>query len=762
MFWMAPRLTVPAPTFDSTGSRARNVGAGGPGGSGGVNYSLPAQRIDTTVSDFAEVAGKISQIAEQINFERDAVKAVGVENKAVVAGQERMNALNPLDADYQDKVKAIWADVTRSAKEEGGITNSRVADDLSKRMDRHSATAEMSALTLRKAAVNDEGVRTFNNGAEATYAKIRQDPGNSQLYIDEFKADAARLQVGIDPTKLGPLNDKFQEGAAVARTMGYAERGNFGAARQSRDDSRAILSNGAYLTLSNQIDAKENKARADGDRWRSDQLAGVLVDINDKANEKKPWVGDERARLDDMQKRGILGPKEYYSAVSALNQAEHKQRIEQSKNNIALNEWQTGSTSSQENLDRAYRIMMPNAVPVATIASQGSPEDWNKAMNTTLAMSDRTKYIPSDAKNFLENADSNTNPNDAKNVSRAAELADQMEVVAPRAHAGVSLSSTGTLSFVRSEAKRLMNAGVPKEEAYTQAAQTQLNKGPLTIQQENDRLDATKKELNKMDMTAKVKEIFDPGLFSSSPVVAAELGEAYRRIREDATRHTGDSAVADRVAKEEMQRIYGPTGVGGARISTPAAPAAGTSFDGGTPIAPNDAKNPGPSGSVSKRITMYPPERYKADKAKFLTDDQYSMVVQLDLEKQLKDRGITAAPSKDASGLPPIRLEATDQTAADVRSGQLPRYQVQVLRGDRYEAIPGMPLYRVPTDKELEAMPAWQQYTQARVNNDAEIRKQYEIEQKEISDRRERNTAPTGRPSQMPQPLAEPSRKRKQ
>ena len=162
---------------------------------------------------------------------------------------------------YQKQVKDLWDGAKKRAME-SGITNAAVLDDLSKRMDRHGAAMQIAAIGQTKDAVSKQAVLTYKDAVDAQNAKIRNDPANANLYVDEFKADAERLKVGMDPVAFEQVSRGAADEFAKNQVIGYAEKGNFSAAKNALKAQAPHLKTEVVTGLSNYIDGKESKARS--------------------------------------------------------------------------------------------------------------------------------------------------------------------------------------------------------------------------------------------------------------------------------------------------------------------------------------------------------------------------------------------------------------------------------------------------------------------------------------------------------------------
>ena len=682
---MAPRrnaLPAPGGLFESTGNRARQAAAGNPGVAG-FN--------DRGASDFAAGLSALSGIVEGIQLQRDSVKGVGVETEATVQAQKDTAALNPLDKGYQEQVKAVW-DNAKKRVMEAGITNSAVLDDLSKRMDRHGAAMQIHAIGETKSAVNKQAIITYKDATDAISAKIRNDPANANLYMGEFQADAARLKVGMDPVAFEQVSRGAFDTFAKAQVYGYAEKGNFGAARNALKAQAEHLDINAATGMSQYIDGRESKARADGERAQTANVANYLVSVNDKAHGIKPWEGNEREVLDSMKERGAISPAGWATAVSTLNSAQDKYRVETAKNDAAITAAKNGTFENQKQFDR-YQSIMTGGLPVGALASQAPQKDWDTVSNFIKTQAAQHGYVSGETGDMLRNADSTTDKSKAGFVGRVAALADDLEQNG-QVPQGVTFRETGTLAAVRAEAQRLREEGVPKVEAFAKAAESVMTKGPVTIQQEKDRVFVAKATLNskEFDLPGKVKGAFaSTGWFEANPAMGASLQATYRRLYEENAKRTDDPQQIEAMTKAAITRQYGPTAVGGV-----------------------------------KEIVQYPVERElaKVTGAQFLTDDQKTAIVQREVLGILTERGLKPREAPDRPGQPPFKLVPSDRTVEDIRSGRpASGYHILLQNGDTYYDT-GL-RYRVPNVNELKTNDTYTIYESERTAKQLKERQQY-------------------------------------
>lgn len=718
---MAPRrngLPAPGGLFESTGNRARQAGAGNPGVSG-FN--------DRGVTDFAAGINVLNQAVADIQLQRDSVKAVELETKATVDMSAEMAKLNPLDPDYQTQVKTVTDEAKRRVME-GGITSAAVLDDLSKRMDRHGAAMQIAAVGQTKDAVNKKAVLTYKDAVDAQNAKIRNDPANANLYVDEFKADAERIKVGMDPVVFEQVSRGAADEFAKNQVIGYAEKGNFGAAKNALKAQAPHLKTEVVTGLSNYIDGKESKARADGDRARTANTATLMLDIEDQFSGRKPIDPNMRERLDDMKNKGQISPEHHLLAVKTWNNENQKYQVDAQKNAKAAEELTTGTLSSQENADRAFANQYGN-IPFGRIAMEGTPEQRAAGLLLATTMASGSGYLPSQMKNLISNADSITNPKQAAAVSYAAEAMDELEAKAPGKLAGVTLTDTGVVNRTRSEAKRLIADGVPKQEAYTMAAQSQMPKDKMTLQQETDNLSKADDLLKKINPSQQalgaVTTFAQRNIpFVATPEVTATMSAEWTRVFKDGMKATnGDETRAKALADKKIADTFGQTlvGVTDARQFTPSvSPGATTAGPYAATYAGAGTTSEGMVGQGKVSVQKHPPEKYMPFPN--LSNEQKAKVIMAELDAFNKKLGIAPSPDKDLPGAPVVRLLADAQTEADIRAGRPPSYQYHILKGALYEPIPtanGPARYRVPSNPDqLKDNPAYLAAETARLTAD--------------------------------------------
>lgn len=794
---------LPGTEFESTGNRARSVAAGSPG-SPGLNRS-----IATDIGAGALVA---LDALQKINAERDAVTSVKAESAYVIEREKKMAELDPMAADYSERVKQIWGD-SKDVIAAAGLTTPAAQADLERRLARHGASAELIGIKLRKDAVNREGLLTAKDTADATGAKIRNDPANANAYLAEFQGSMERLKGVMDPNQMREFARTAADKLSADQVIGYAEKGNFSAARNALKTQAEHLGTEKAISLSKYIDDRETKVRIDGDRAQAasanlltarmyDWAHGLgppvtreeidakfkgtpqyasMVSVFGAATEKIQAKNDREfdkilsdhamdisARISDAQAgKGPMPSREeidalktfrqYDELVKQHNATEVAQRKLQVKTEEAVEAVRTGTAKNQEQVDLGIKAIIGD-VPIGKIAVEGTAEQRAVAIQAMAKIGGTTGMLYGEFKNLLENSDSTTDKSRAGQVAFAAEAADDLENMAPRALDSAKLSPTGTLAIVRSEAKRLIEQGVPKSEAYKQAAGTYMSKGPLTTQEENDRKEALSKSLAKINLADKVEAATTSWGTRNMPFVkipgqdAALQGE-WKRAYETAYMRTGSEEQAEAIAKTALNQIYGTTMVGAV----------------GKPADPNvDVRlalvNPGmdPAGSRSQ-IARRPIERYSPPSMRALPQEDQARIYQNQIEPGIKAAGITLVKDPRFPHLASYRLVADNQTEQDLRDGRLPYYRIQALRvgGDgEYYDVPGMKRFRPPTEAEVLQDPTYQAIDAERITRDLKARQQNLTNQTEIRTRTERTGQTAPRPSQMPQPLIEPRGKK--
>ena len=800
---MATKSTrLPGTEFESTGNRARAAAGGGPNVGGFKN---------TVATDIGAGAAVALELVQRANAERDAVASVKAETGAVTSAEKAMAELDPMAPDYQDKVKQIWGDATKSALETSGITTTAAKDDLERRMTRHTAGAELIGTKLRKDAVSKEAFLSAKDAMNATSAKIRNDPGNANAYLAEHQADMERLKVGMDPNTLRAFSRQAADEFAKNQVIGYAEKGNFRGAREALKAQAAHLDTGVVTSLSSYVDSKESKARVDGDRaqlvmannlqarmydWahgmgppvsreeidnkfkNTPQYAtmvntfGAITErvkakgeaevekvIAQKATDISARISDAQAGKGEMPSREEIDAlktfRQYDELVKQHNSTEIAQRKIELKTEAAVEASRTGTLKNQEQADLAISATLGN-VPIGRIAIEGNPQQRAIAIQAMAGVASTNGFLYGPFKDLLENSDKTTDKSRAGQVAFAAEAADDLENTAPRALDGAKLDSTGTLAIVRSEAKRLIEQGVPKQQAYKQAADTHMAKGPLTLQEETDRKAVIQKELQKIDLKGKVDTAITSFAERNLPFVkmpgqdAAMQGE-WKRSYEAAYMRTGSAEQAETIANKSLQSMFGVTQVGAVGKKAPP-------VDGPPEAAALNPLGFDPAGSKPQMVRR-PIEKYLPPSMRALAPEEQALVIQNQIEPGLKAAGITLVKDPTFPALAAYRLTADNRTEQDLRDGRAPTYRVQVLRkgsDGQYEDVPGLPRFNTPTEADVVKDTTYQDINAQRIQRDLKARQDYLTNQTEIRTRKER-TAPGERPSQMPQsPKFEP------
>jgi len=782
---MATKRGVPDVQFESTGNRARSAGSGGPGNAGFNN---------TATSDVGAGFAVLAELAAKTDFERDNVTGVKVEMDGAIKRDADVAALDPLAPDHDDRVKAIVEDSKKTVLESSGISNSAVKDELSKRLDRSGATVRIAAQHIRQGAVRKETERVAGESVDMVASKVRNDPANANAYMSQFEGDMALLKVGMDPARVPAFAaaaadifaknqvigfaEKGNIGAARAalkehaqyfkgetvtgissyidgresklradgervaaaadtfaknQVIGFAEKGDIGAARGAMKEQAQYLKGPTVASLSSYIDGQESKLRAEAERAKTANATTMLLDVEDQYNGKKPIDPNNREKFDAMKERGDISPEHHLTLVKMDNNERTRYNVEANKDAVAAEQLATGTLSSQENADRGFSNQFGN-VPFGRIAMQGTPEQKARAIQLSTAMASESGYLPTPMKNLISNSDSITNPQQFATVAFAAEAMDDIEAKAPGKLAGVDLKDTGVVNRVRVEAKRLMLDGVPRQEAYVQAAQTQMPKDAITVQGEKDLREVATEALKKIKPVEEAKTAVTSFLernipFITTPEVSATMGQVYERVFKDAMVATnGNVERAKALAAKKISDTYGPTKVGvlDATTTTTTGTTAPAYDNETTMYEIGNRTSDGMTGQGRVTIQAYPPEKYMARAFPTLNQDQLAKMAMHELGVINKKFGIAPNPSKDAAGLPVVRLFADAQTADDIRRGLPPSYQYQILRGDLYEPIAtsnGPLRYRIPTTvDQVKDNPVYMEAERNRLTRDQKAR----------------------------------------
>lgn len=777
---MANKSTrLPGTEFESTGNRARSVAAGSPG-SPGLNRS-----IATDIGAGALVA---LEALQKVNIERDSVASVKAESAYVLEREKKMAELDPMATDYTERVKQIWGD-GKDAIAAAGLTTPAAQADLERRLARHGASAELIGIKLRKDAVSKEGLLTAKDSMDAVGAKIRNDPANANAYLSEFQGSMERLKGVMDPNQMREFARTSADKLAADQVIGYAEKGNFSAARNALQSQASHLGTEKAIALSKYIDDRQTKVRIDGDRaqaasanlltarmydwahglgppvtreeidakFKGTQQYASMVSVFGSATEKLKNQNDREfdkimadhavdisARISDAQAgKGPMPSREeidalktwrqYDDLVKQHNATDIAQRKIQVKTEEAVEAVRTGTAKNQEQVDLGIKAIIGD-VPIGKIAIDGTPEQRAVAIQAMAKIGATTGMLYGDFKNLLENSDSTTDKSRAGQVAFAAEAADDLENMAPRALDNAKLNPTGTLAIVRAEGKRILeeNRGsITKQEAYRQAAATHMNKSPLTMTEENDRRAAGEKLIRETNFKSIVEQSFTSFAQRNVPFVIAPeqdvamQGEA-RRIFETAWMTTGSAEQATNITKSTLQKRFGVTMVGAVdkgRTAAPNTPDIGTMAD--PSFVPSTEKvGLDPSGAAP-RVVRHPIEQHSPPSLRALPPEDQARVYQNQIEPGLATAGITLVKDPRFPHLASYRLVADNQTEQDLREGRLPTYKVQVLRvggeGEYYD-VDGMKRFRPPTEAEVLQDPTYQAIDAERIARDLKAR----------------------------------------
>lgn len=637
---------------------------------------------------FNSLTNDVQQIADQLHrtqIKNDQIKVIQGETSTVASTDAAISKLDPLDKDYLSKVQGVYDDAKKNASANADLSTREGQEALEGRMSVIAASGMRQAQQMQRRSIDQEAIRTVNTSSNEMFAKIRRDPDGAATYQSGFQADYDRLTDGMNPDTKRQLGEQIKDQVVVSQSLGYADRGNYAAAKKTLDDNMGSLNPGQEQKARYQIEATENKARADSARYAANQAADVMVKIEDWKTNPDPTAPPPYSRADLEKMRGAFGnnPSAFLGMVTHLDNAIRGRQVAMQATTEALSNAQTHSLRSQEQADLAFNnqyalagkkpaeVLTPDLVQAAGIFARDQG------------------YIPSAYKAVIENAGrmggSNT-PEDQQRLAAATAAYDKINELAPNAkwnfaddkNSRVQLASTMAKEnqiSVEEASRRVLNL-TPKTEnelqqrdlSFKQAFQDAHGQGTGRNEQQwlKDTVTSAFKNFGQ-SITGAI------GITDKTPDVPPEVGADYKKQLEKNYQAVPDWNTAKKATDAWLAQNYSVTHVGD-----------------------------------RNEVTKYAPEKY-FDPSVVDRVNKYGLgdtIINEDVNSILKSNSIVPGRSPYDPNMPGWRLYADDQTAREAdkfgpNGGQV-TYKIQVLNaaGDTYVDVNG-PRYRLPNAQEI-------------------------------------------------------------
>lgn len=667
-------------------------------------------------SGVATAMTEVRDVLRKNDLERDRIKSVTAETAYLTEADDKIAKLDPLSKDYHDRVREIYEGGKSKALETADLRTPEAKTELEARLTRVAAAGSLTANVARRGALEGEAVRVRDQSADRVLAQIRKDPDGYDNYVGQFGADAKRLNDGITPEKTRQFAQKFADAAITAKIEGYAEKGNFAAARKTLDAEAGNLTPDQNRSIRNLIEGRESKARADGERYSAQYASQAEAEIRAGGKigpDGKVIPGSKPPDLatleaDKQAGRFALNPSAYVRLRTLVLAVDGENLANSEKGRIAVEAYNSGTldTKNQDMVNRAY-----NEVVVGEIGRRVDPTTplEGRAMQMTEAFIAKTGAVPDNIRIRIENAERlGTDDKAQAALAQAAYLADRVQQANPNANIKYGDRLTAVMTAVK-------NDGLSYEDAARQVTgQWPTDQKVIADRKENfkvlDKDTNWTKDIGSefsRSWTQIVGDALIPGRTNYGAVqVPDTIGNEAKRLAEHNFLRTGDHVRAKQMTLEQIKRDYGVTFVGG-----------------------------------QPTVMKYPPERYlPPEVAKALPPQGARAVIDEQILTGLKAAGYKPPETGGAA----YRLVSDDRTEAEVRSGRPPSYRLQVLDPtghvylDAKSAQGGPARYTVPTAEEVKASTVWQKVQRDAAAAEADRR----IKEQRDEEMRRRETRP--------------------
>lgn len=645
--------------------------------------------INSAASDIQDLATTI----KRVELQHDQLKVVKAETSILASTDAEIAKLDPLDKDYLKKVEEVYKSAKTSAQESASLSTREAKDDLEARLTRLSAIGQVHAVAKQRGSVNEEAVRTVNTASNEMLAKIRRDPQAAPTYLEGFKADAAKLTEGMAPDTRRKLEDQLKDTVVTAQALGYADRGNYAAAKKVLDDNMGTLNPAQEQKARYEIRAIEEKQRTDAVRYNSNVHADVVAKIIDWKTDGNSTSPPPFARADLEKMRGQFtnNPSAWLSMVGHLDEAMASKQKAQVVTREALQNAENRSLRNQSEADIAFNAQ--HALEGKKPAEALTPDLVQKA---GIFARDQG-YVPSVYKSLIENAGrtggagANT-PEEQARLASATAAYDKINELAPQTKWGfadekgsrVMLTSAMAKSEQISleEASRRVLTLTPSDEA-TLASRAKAFEDAFKLAHGTSQGQTATRWTTDQVLSAVPRGFVNHiPLIGTTPNVPPEVAADYKKRLEQNYLKVPDFDTAKKATDKWMEETYSVTRIGD-----------------------------------RNEVVKYAPEKY-IDPAIADRVNKYGMtsrVVQDDVERIFRDNPhIIIGRNPYNTSLPGWRLHADDQTAKEAdkwaAAGNSPdgtstrqpvTYRLQVLdQFGTYQDVNG-PRYRPPNAQEI-------------------------------------------------------------
>jgi len=692
---------------------------------GPARVATPARRLDIgALQSFAEAGQLIAQIADERLSEaqaarradqsaRDAIVAAEASGAADRRMAEAVADMDPLAADFEQTLRERLEGVREEVLGETEFATAETRQALELSLTRGVQLSLNSALSDRRTRLEDEAVRKRGEALDTALASVRQDPGNAELFAQEFQRRAQAFNAAIPPERRRALAESDSDQLIMAEIEGLALGGRLEEARALTNSTQGQIGTEAFRFMKRRITEIENNKRSDFLSGTAAQVQDIRIGVVDAQS-----VGELRLlrnRVETLRAGGFFRGREEM-AGSLIREIETKrQRLVDGQKDLqeALGKFRGGTgLDDQDEADLVWQ-------QVATRLEDATPE---RLLDHVGEFTAEAGFLPTAFKRLVENAERTDDP---EVLASGARIYDRVKQT--------GLESIDTGANERGSRVRLASAVVGLQGvSYEDAARTVNDSLPdsVTLKARREQFDADFGDFDARDFLRSKDAIPEAilGVFGETARIPAPAAVDFEKMLRLHYELTGDPAVAEEAALKRFQEVYGATRIGG-----------------------------------QLRMAKMPAERFFPGALnRDLDDEEKAAVLEGDITRFLEvAERLTGEPmlpqvviddgaGGDTSDLPAFSLVADEVTLDDIARGRRPRYQLRVRDTQGMMAWPRMVMedgttqrlrYQMPGIKRLQAIPEFREIT-----DPAERRARERFER--IEEPRDTRPTPRGPPEQ--------------
>ncbi len=410
-----------------------------------MRTAVPGSQLDLSgaMQAVQAAAGMQMQTAEfalddRLKAEHDTRKLKRAEflGEYDVLSAEQSAELDPLAADYRERVGTIHAELTQDILGRSAEYGQELTNDLTAMLTQHGAATEAKAVFAQRNAQMERGRQLGDAAATQALADIRADPAAADVYVAAAAETFADSYGVLNELERNEKADQFARAVVEAQVDGFNNAGQFAAARRTIDENAGQLDGSTVRGLKGLVKGAENTAKAEQARALGHAVANLSVDLLHATSPAD--VQALQSRLDGMKANGAFA--ENPAAWAGLSASIHRQRqdlIEKERQALEHaermarvppegREW----ASDPAELRDRYRAGVDGLDRKAR-EETGDPNaraGFDDIVGMSLSFIHDHSFVPKDFTQMVQRLD---NSGSAAQIGKAAELYEAVKLVAP-------------------------------------------------------------------------------------------------------------------------------------------------------------------------------------------------------------------------------------------------------------------------------------------------------------------------------------------